>query len=112
MWWLLLPLSVVVLVAFIWLHDLELLASLNRLALTSLSIFVSIFIVFVIGESKRLTYRSDLFRSGRLHEFLDVDRMMVNLALLALLLGFLNAAVLPREKKLLFASANGSALAQ
>ncbi|MFN2490801.1 MAG: hypothetical protein ABR529_13925 [Actinomycetota bacterium] len=99
-WWLLLPLFVGLLVAFIRLRDVELMASLNRLALTSLSIFVSIFVVFVIGESKRLTNRSDLFRLGRLHEFLDVDRMMVNLALLALLLGFLNAALLASSEHL------------
>jgi hypothetical protein len=67
--WLLLILVVGLTAGFGWLHDASLMADVNQLVLTSLSIFVSIFVVFVIGESKRLTGRSDLFQSGRLHEF-------------------------------------------
>lgn len=89
-WWLLIPVFGGTLITLSLLQDVELMASLNRLALTSLSIFV----VFVIGESKWLSNRIDLFRSGRLHEFLDADRMMIRVAILALLLAFANAAVL------------------
>lgn len=99
-WRILLPLVACVLTGLLLVHDLDLMESMNRLALTSLSIFLSIFGVFVISESKRLTGRGELFASGRTHEFIDIDRGMLNLALIALLLGFVNAAMLSTDNEL------------
>lgn len=82
-------------------HDAELMLAINHLAAGSVTIFISIFLIFSVGESSR--FGLDLFKSGRVHEFLQTDKHVAQAAVLALLLSFLGIVniKMPRSVELL-----------
>lgn len=76
------------------------LKAINLLGTTSLTIFVSVFVLFVIGDSARQPVDFELYRTGRLHDFLTVDKHMTTLAILALGVGLANVFILSSHMEL------------
>lgn len=73
-------------------QDSGLMLALNQLAVGSVTIFISIFLIFSVAEAGRATL--DLFRAGRIHEFLHIDKHLAQVAVLALVLAFANVVIL------------------
>jgi hypothetical protein len=72
----------------------DVLQAIIELGVTSLSIFLGIFVLFVIGQPGQLSTDFELFRKGRIHEFLRTDRHVTSMALLTLATGFIDLVVI------------------
>ena len=76
------------------------LQSVNQLGVASVTIFLSMFVLFVIGESAKHSVDFEMYRTGRLHAFLTADKHMTSLAVTALGVGFANIVILNSEIQL------------
>ena len=87
----------IVICAFVLFHmskSIDLMSTVNGMALTSVTLFTGIFIVFVTGRIRDMEVFDDLFRHGYLHEFIAVDRHLAVLAAVTLFGVLANAALL------------------
>ena len=77
----------------------------NELIITSITLFLSIFLLFTVSQNLEKSQNLMFFSTGLTHRFFSVDRYVAIIAILALLLGFFNvvlAEILPNHNWALF----------
>lgn len=76
----------------------DFLVQVNQLILVSVTIFLSIFLVFTVAQSNRLQEDYRLFDNGLLHKFERDDRLVALVALSSLILSIFNVIIIALPK--------------